>query len=250
VLGTFLPRPSLAIANPFAVFEPAEREVEVQRGWRIDFQEHDRTIARLPRPHDSREALRDAASRRFFGRGVLVKLFVHFLSVARRRPLASVADLLTPLIRVADPYEMDEIRSVNLGGLRLSDEPDGRSSTGEVWWCRAEVSVSGPVSGLVAHTRVTLGPSEIQESLPTLLYGLTADWQGWKGARTWSAYEGGLSLSFSHDRLGHILMETRLHDPGLNWELRVDLGLEAGQLDAVARDVERFFAPDLPHRLP
>jgi Family of unknown function (DUF6228) len=102
---------------------------------------------------------------------------------------------------------------------------------------------------LAAHTRVTLGPPEIQDSLPTLLFGLAADWRGWKGARTWSAHEGGLSLSFSHDRLGHTLIETELHEPSRNWELRVVLGLEGGQLDAVARDVDRFFAPNLPHSL-
>lgn len=141
---------------------------------------------------------------------------------------------------------MDEIRSVEFGGLRFSDEPDGRSSKGDVWWFRAEIAIVG----LEARTRVSLADHPEEKPLAPFFYDLAKDWRGWKGRRVWAAYEGGLTLSCAHDGSGHILMETELRELARDWEVRVALGLEAGQLDSVARRVERFFAPDLAHRLP
>jgi hypothetical protein len=142
---------------------------------------------------------------------------------------------------------MDEIRSVNIGGLRFSDEPDGRSSTGEVWWFLAEIAVVG----LEARTRVSLADHPEEKPLAPFFYDLAKDWRGWKGKRVWSAYEGGLRLSCSHDGLGHILIVTELREAySRTWEVRVDLVVEAGQLDAIARDVERFFETSSRRRLP
>jgi hypothetical protein len=51
--------PALAIADPRAVFEPAERQVEVLRRIRIDLKKHDRTFTRPLTPYHAREARPD-----------------------------------------------------------------------------------------------------------------------------------------------------------------------------------------------
>jgi hypothetical protein len=134
--------------------------------------------------------------------------------------------------------KMGETRSVDIGGLRLSDEPDGRSRAGEVWWFQAEIAVSG----LEARTRVSLADHPEEKPMAPFFWELAREWKGWTGEKKWSAYEGGLSLSCVHDGLGHVRITTELRDPSWTWAVRADLALEAGELETVARQVERFFS--------
>ncbi len=70
------------------------------------------------------------------------------------------------------------------------------------------------------------------------------DWRGWSGDKVWESLVGELRLAMSIDRLGHVTLTVRLrHDFGGpdSWRLDAELSLEAGQLEAIARDAARFW---------
>ena len=68
------------------------------------------------------------------------------------------------------------------------------------------------------------------------------DWKGWRGAKVWESIERDLRLELTTDRLGHVTLAIRMSHvaggPG-QWQLETELGLEAGQLEQIARDAER-----------
>jgi hypothetical protein len=69
-------------------------------------------------------------------------------------------------------------------------------------------------------------------------------WRGWSGTKSWRSLEGELELSLRQDALGHVTLEVAVgHDDGNAdpWRIRASLGLEAGQLEAIASEAERFF---------
>ena len=69
-------------------------------------------------------------------------------------------------------------------------------------------------------------------------------WRGWSGVKTWCSIEGELTLSLKHDALGHVAMEVSVHHDSGNldpWRLRAEIGLEAGQLERLASEAQRFF---------
>ena len=67
---------------------------------------------------------------------------------------------------------------------------------------------------------------------------LATSWRGWSGAQNWESLERQLVLSATHDSLGHVSLRVRLHEsPGISdWIVEGTLELEAGQLEAIARD--------------
>jgi hypothetical protein len=70
---------------------------------------------------------------------------------------------------------------------------------------------------------------------------LAAHWNGWKGPKTWESDEGELSIEATTNRLGRVTLRTVLHtDVDPVWRLQLSLLVEAGQLDAIARDVAAF----------
>lgn len=78
----------------------------------------------------------------------------------------------------------------------------------------------------------------------SLFRDAASNWRGWCGPKNWASIEGELQLTLTADVRGHITLEVVLsHDIGNvdPWMLRANIGLEAGQLESVARQAEAFF---------
>lgn len=70
------------------------------------------------------------------------------------------------------------------------------------------------------------------------------EWSGWNEAKVWESLEGELRIELRIDRLGHVTVAVRVRsDPGGSgcWQLDAELGLDAGQLDGVAREANRLW---------
>lgn len=83
------------------------------------------------------------------------------------------------------------------------------------------------------------------ELLVDLFRSMALDWKGWDGERRWSSVEGEFTVAGTSDRLGHIKLALRFvqfegREP---WKAEPVLNVEAGQLDAIAENVRRFFTP-------
>ncbi len=73
---------------------------------------------------------------------------------------------------------------------------------------------------------------------------LAREWRGWSDAKIWEPFERGLRLSARHDGLGHVALRVTLQQ-GIypdGWSLEATLKLDAGALDAIARDAARLSA--------
>lgn len=71
------------------------------------------------------------------------------------------------------------------------------------------------------------------------------EWRGWNGAKVWESIEGELRLELSMDRLGHVTLAVRMRSEPAGpdeWQLEADIGLEAGQLDRIAREAHRLWS--------
>jgi len=71
------------------------------------------------------------------------------------------------------------------------------------------------------------------------------EWRVWKEPKVWESLEGELRIELSIDRLGHVAVAVRVRsDPGGSdpWRLDAELGLDAGQLDGVAREANRLWS--------
>jgi hypothetical protein len=125
--------------------------------------------------------------------------------------------------------------------LLLSDEYEGsstRSDEGQLWWIHAELSLPH----LHASTRAGIVWG-VDVSLSEFFDDLTQNWRGWKGVEKWKAYEGGLGLFCSADRLGHITVTVELREGSPErWLVRGNVPLDAGQLEALAREMRGFFS--------
>lgn len=79
---------------------------------------------------------------------------------------------------------------------------------------------------------------------------LAEHWVGWPGEKSWESVEGDLSLTASHDRLGHVTLVVELRErfdpPEREWVARAPLTLEAGVLHKLANAAERFEHANLP----
>jgi hypothetical protein len=78
--------------------------------------------------------------------------------------------------------------------------------------------------------------------------GLFADaareWRGWEGSKMWCTIEGELQLDLTSDRRGHVMLHIRLSSDagGVDaWQHDANLGIEAGQLDGIAKSARSFF---------
>ena len=80
--------------------------------------------------------------------------------------------------------------------------------------------------------------------LPRFFDYLAADWRGWDGTRTWSSLEGEFELSCEHDRVGHVTTTAILHSNplGHGWSGQIRFNIPAGELEAIATGVTRFFS--------
>jgi hypothetical protein len=71
------------------------------------------------------------------------------------------------------------------------------------------------------------------------------DWKGWEGQKVWESLEGEFRMELTMDRLGQVALRVRIRsgpggpDP---WEHTAELAMEAGQLEAIARDARRLWS--------
>ena len=78
--------------------------------------------------------------------------------------------------------------------------------------------------------------------LVDLLASMAENWQGWTGEKKWSSIEGEFSITCTHDKLGHISLDVEMHqDFEEPWRLRASLLVDAGQLEKIAKDANKFF---------
>lgn len=71
------------------------------------------------------------------------------------------------------------------------------------------------------------------------------EWKGWDGAKVWRSIEGELQLELSHDLRGHVTLRVRIRsDPGGadSWKHEAEIGLDAGQLEAIALGAKALWA--------
>jgi hypothetical protein len=142
---------------------------------------------------------------------------------------------------------MSEGRSLKIGHekafLFLSDEYDGASTRSriddELWAMRTRLRVPGLDASALVHLSAR-GAQDVL--LPEFFAELGANWRGWAGLKEWRAAETGLNLACTHDGRGTVSMGTELRDLNLDWVVRAVVPIDAGQLEQLAADVERFFA--------
>jgi hypothetical protein len=94
----------------------------------------------------------------------------------------------------------------------------------------------------LSATRIVENPPYGQP--PSILFrDMAAHWSGWEGAKTWCAIEGEFNLFAKCDLTGHVTLIFEFpSSPFLpTWSTRVELMVEAGQLDQLARDANAFF---------
>jgi hypothetical protein len=78
---------------------------------------------------------------------------------------------------------------------------------------------------------------------------LAANWRGWQGKKEWSSLEGELKFSATCDSTGHISLSVQLRSGPypFDWSLSGVLLLEAGGLERIATDVEKFVGDKPKH---
>jgi hypothetical protein len=91
---------------------------------------------------------------------------------------------------------------------------------------------------LTAQARVG---TYMSAGLAEMFAGMAANWRGWTGAKTWSSLEGELHLSAEADRTGHVTLTIELREgaPAV-WSVTLQLVIEAGRLDDLARAARAF----------
>ena len=80
--------------------------------------------------------------------------------------------------------------------------------------------------------------------LDNLFQTMATSWRGWDGEKKWSSIEGEFAISCTHDKLGHIMFDIEMkQDFGTpeTWHLKVHIVVEAGQLEAIAKEAKKFF---------
>jgi len=88
----------------------------------------------------------------------------------------------------------------------------------------------------------------IYEPRPNTLAGffrdLAVNWRGWSGKKKWASLEGELSFAAESDSTGHTYLKTRLRSGPypFDWAVSFVLLLEAGQLENIATQMEKFSA--------
>jgi hypothetical protein len=96
----------------------------------------------------------------------------------------------------------------------------------EVGWAQAIAEVSTYVNG-------PPGP---------FFASLAEAWRGWNAERKWEDLEYRLAFTATCDRTGHVVLSVAVQDSHYSGRVQVQLHLEAGSLEGIARRVEAFFA--------
>ncbi len=78
-----------------------------------------------------------------------------------------------------------------------------------------------------------------------LFRSMAGEWRGWPGVKCWKSVEGELSLTASHDSIGHITLWVTLgtvdYEDDEPWKIETALMLEPGMLDGLAQDSDARF---------
>jgi hypothetical protein len=112
-----------------------------------------------------------------------------------------------------------------------------RDESPEAWWWHVTLTASDAS----AATRVDPnGGTPVDK----FFADLAREWRGWSDAKSWEPFERRLRLSAQHDGLGHVALRVTLQQDAFpdGWCLEATLKLDAGALDAVARDAASFRA--------
>ena len=64
--------------------------------------------------------------------------------------------------------------------------------------------------------------------------------RGWNGKKEWDSLESDFSISAESDTVGHITLEFNLNSSD-SWSARININLDAGQLDDISKKVKQFF---------
>ena len=90
------------------------------------------------------------------------------------------------------------------------------------------------------------GTVEVYELAPPIelaefFRDLADHWRGWSGDKRWGSLEDHLCFTATSDSTGHTHLVVELRSgPFYDWCLRGSLIIEAGQLEQIAAEVERF----------
>jgi Family of unknown function (DUF6228) len=94
----------------------------------------------------------------------------------------------------------------------------------------------------VTHRIASVNVGWAPAGLSTFLAAMDADFEGWPGSREWRSIEGDITLSCTHDGLGHITARVTLEPIDGAWMAVDTLILEAGAVGELARDAARWDA--------
>jgi hypothetical protein len=122
----------------------------------------------------------------------------------------------------------------NDGGSLVIERED---KPAPLWW-RAKIEAPG----LSAAADIDADAAQFGNPIDKYFASLAADWRGWSEAKTWNSLDHTLRFSATHDGLGHVELRVELsrsvyHDA---WQASATLKLDAGGLEAIARDAARF----------
>jgi hypothetical protein len=123
------------------------------------------------------------------------------------------------------------LRLVRQGAARRSNQSD-------------HVVVTLVDGGLEARAEVYVPPERGLEGLVGLFAAMADQWRGWSGEKQWGSLEGELSLTCSHDGLGHVRIAVELQ-PDMrdeSWAVRAVLVVWAGSLEQTARTLGAYVA--------
>jgi hypothetical protein len=100
------------------------------------------------------------------------------------------------------------------------------------------VSLTGPTF----HGDCVVYGYEPASHLSGFFRDMATSWQGWQGKKEWSSLQDELELAATIDSTGHIRLSVCLRSgpTPLGWTLLAVLLLEAGSLEQIARQVEKF----------
>lgn len=128
--------------------------------------------------------------------------------------------------------------------------PSAAGGGGLLFYDRSPPDPAQPIGGFCVrvtdHNLSAIGQvyAGYAPSHPAGLFAdMAAQWSGWPDALTWDSLEGELSLSCTHDRLGHVAIRVELRSGHMDddWRVKATVLAEAGQLEAIARRAAAFF---------
>lgn len=114
------------------------------------------------------------------------------------------------------------------GGARwVIHSPQDPYGDGYVYTVATELHEEGMTASTIAGIDGVFVDPQVTK-LSAFVDALAADWQGWKGVRTWKSMDGELAIDARHDGRGYVSLGVTLREPGLDlddtaWSARAGL---------------------------